>query len=174
MVSAGALAVVLAVLVVVLATSDSADKRHVSSPLLGKSAPALTGSQVTGDRVATYDLGARAGKWVLVNFFGTYCVPCLLEHPDLVRFAQVNADDAEVVSVVFDDMPDRVRSYFEQNGGTWPVVDDPDGAIATRWGVARVPESYLVAPDGTVVSKITGGVEYTKLADLFARARGGS
>lgn len=174
LVSAGALAVVSAVLIVVLATSKSAADRHTASPLLGRAAPALAGTDVAGG-AGTFDLATSApGRWVLVNFFGTYCIPCRIEHPDLVRFSEVNAGAAQVVSVVFDDKVDKVRAYFAENGGGWPVVDDPGGAIATRWGVARVPESYLVSPDGTVVSKITGGVEYAKLQDLFTQARAAS
>jgi cytochrome c biogenesis protein CcmG/thiol:disulfide interchange protein DsbE len=174
-VSAVALAVVLAVLIAVLATSKSADQRHTSSPLLGKAAPELTGAIITGTAGAdpqTFDLVDAGGRWVLVNFFATWCVPCVREHPDLVRFAAAHAatGDAIVISVVFDDKPENVRAYFDQRGGDWTVVSDKDGAIATRWGVAGVPESYLVAPDGTVVSKITGGVEYAKLEDLLARA----
>jgi cytochrome c biogenesis protein CcmG/thiol:disulfide interchange protein DsbE len=179
-VSAAALAVLLAVLSYVLATSDPASERRTRSPLLDKQAPALAGPLVAGrvagtgpTDAATFDLGATGGKWVLVNFFGTYCIPCQIEHPELVRFAAVNPDDVQVVSVVFQDKADRVRSYFEANGGTWPVIDDLDGAIATRWGVARVPESYLVAPNGIVVSKIVGGVEFGRLQELLVRAGGG-
>lgn len=174
LVSAIALGVVLAVLIGVLATSKSADDRQTTSPLLGKPAPALAGDEIVG-AAGRVDLATVApGKWVLVNFFGTYCVPCKAEHPDLVRFSEVNASTAEVVSVVFDDKVSNVKSYFDQNGGSWPVIDDPDGSIATSWGVAKVPESYLVAPDGTVVSKVVGGIEYGKLQDLLTRAESSS
>jgi cytochrome c biogenesis protein CcmG/thiol:disulfide interchange protein DsbE len=174
LVSAGALGLVLAVLILVLATSKSADERQTKSPLVGKFAPALVGTDITGPN-GTWDIGSSAaGKWVLVNFFGTYCIPCQIEHPDLVRFSEVNADSAQVVSVVFDDKVDNVTAYFDKNGGTWPVLNDPDGSIATRWGVARVPESYLISPNGVVVSKITGGVQYAKLEDLLTQAQASS
>ncbi|MGD9796953.1 MAG: TlpA family protein disulfide reductase [Acidimicrobiia bacterium] len=180
LVSAGALGVVLAVLVFVLATSDSAAERQPKSKLLGEQAPALDGPLLIGDPgfvadgVATYDVPDAGGRWLLVNFFATDCIPCRIEHPELVRFAGANPDEARVVSVVFGDKAENVRAFFEEKGGDWPVVDDPDGAIAVRWGVVKVPESYLVAPNGTVVSKITGGVDYARLQDLFVRARGGS
>ena len=54
--------------------------------------------------------------------------------------------------------PTQVRDFFADNGGDWPVVVDPDGRIALGYGVSGVPESYLVAPDGTVVTKFVGGV----------------
>jgi cytochrome c biogenesis protein CcmG/thiol:disulfide interchange protein DsbE len=170
LVSAAALAIVLTVLVVVLATSESAGERRTSSPLLGLQAPPLAGGTVV-EAGGSYDLAADRGRWVLVNFFATDCIPCRVEHPELVAFSEAHADEARVVSVVFSDDPENVRSFFEERGGDWPVVEDDDGAIATRWGVARVPESYLVAPDGTVVSKIVGGVELARLEDLLTRAR---
>jgi hypothetical protein len=62
------------------------------------------------------------------------------------------------VSVLFDDDPASARSFFERNGGDWPVVLDGDGLIASAFGTPKVPESYLVRPDGRVAVKFTGGV----------------
>ncbi len=164
--------VVLALFVAVLATRDSAaTNRAVDSPLLGKPAPGLAGdSLLDGD---AFDLRDEAGRWVLVNFFATWCEPCRKEHPDLVRFAQDHrvADDARVVSVVFSDEPDDVEGWFRDNGGDWPVVDDVDGEIVVDWSVSGVPESYLVDPSGGVRAKIVGGVDAQKLDDLLRRAQ---
>jgi cytochrome c biogenesis protein CcmG/thiol:disulfide interchange protein DsbE len=163
------LAVVLALLIGVLATRDSAATRLVKSPLLGKAVPALTGTTVDGS--ATYDIDDHQGEWVVVNFFATWCVPCQQEHDDLARFAKFHeaAGDASVVSVVYVDKTADVKRFFAQRGGDWPVVRDGDGAMATAFGVARVPESYLVAPNGTVVGKITGGVTYDFLQEQLAK-----
>jgi cytochrome c biogenesis protein CcmG, thiol:disulfide interchange protein DsbE len=86
-----------------------------------------------------------------------------------VRFADAHPDDARVISVVFSDDPDDVKRFFDERGGDWPIVHDDDGAIATAWGVARVPESYLVGPNGRVVGKITGGVTFEFLEAQLAR-----
>jgi len=163
---------VLALFVAVLATRDSAaTNRAVDSPLLGKPAPELAGaSLLDGD---AFDLRDAEGRWVLVNFFATWCEPCRKEHPELVRFAQDHqvADDARVVSVVFEDQPDDVERYFRENGGDWPVVDDAEGRIIVDWSVSGVPESYLVDPAGGVRAKILGGVDAEKLDDLLRRAQ---
>ena len=166
-----AVAVVLALLVVVLATRDPATMKIGRSPLLGEVAPALGGSQVVS--AGDYDLGDSSGRWVVVNFFATWCVPCREEHPELVQFSKRHAvaGDADVVSVVFDDKAADVSRFFERNGGDWPVIDDPRGAIALDWGVAGIPESYLVDPDGVVRSKITGGVRADGLDELLARVK---
>lgn len=157
LVIAVAIGVVMALLIVVFATRDPASTRLARSPLVGRGAPELTGVTVDGER---FSLDDRRGQFVLVNFFATWCVPCIEEHDDLVRFSEANRSSgrASVVSVIFSDTPDDVRRFFDRRGGDWPVVRDDDGGISTAWGVARVPESYLVDPAGTVVGKITGGV----------------
>ena len=167
------LGVLLVGLVVVLATREPATTRVAKSRLLGREAPAIVGESVTtGDR---FDIAGERGRFVLVNFFATWCVPCVEEHDDLVRFANTHAvaDDARVVSVVFSDDPRDVERFFDERGGDWPVLGDEDGSIATSYGVTGVPESYLVAPDGRVVLKLLGGVRYDELERLFQEAVGG-
>ena len=163
--------VVLALFVVVLATREPATNRTVDSPLLGKTAPALAGTSLLDGK--DFDLRDEEGRWTLVNFFATWCEPCRKEHPDLVRFSQDHqvADDARVVSVVFEDKSDDVEAWFRDNGGDWPVVDDAEGQIIVDWGVSGVPESYLVDPSGGVRAKIVGGVDASKLDDLLRRAQ---
>ncbi len=172
LVSAVALALVLGALVFVLFTAEPSTNKLADSPLLGKVAPSLTGESVT--TTDEYDVVDHAGEWVLVNYFATWCGPCVAEHDDLVAFSNTHtvAGDASVVSVVFSDTERNVEAFFEENGGDWPVVIDDDGRIATDWGVTGVPESYLVAPNGVVRAKIVGGVDAAKLEQLLAEAKG--
>ncbi len=169
--------VVITLLVGVLATRQSSVERVTRSPLLGKLAPSLSGTTLNGD---AFDLADQRGRWVVVNFFATWCTPCLAEHPELVSFeaSHAPAGDALVVSVLFDDKPTSARAVFKERGGSWPVVIDPDGAISVSFGVARVPESFLVAPDGTVVQRLVGGVTAAQLDEILeqyeAAARAGS
>jgi cytochrome c biogenesis protein CcmG/thiol:disulfide interchange protein DsbE len=165
---AGAVAVVLVFVVVVAATSKPAKERIADSPLLGKAAPAIAGEIVTGPAATLAEL---RGKFVVVNFFATWCVPCRQEHPELVQFAMRHAEaaDVAVMQVVYGDRASRVRSFIKKNGGDWPVVDDPKGSIALDWGTRGLPESYLVAPDGLVLAKITGGATAEGLERLLRR-----
>ncbi|HYD08599.1 MAG TPA: TlpA disulfide reductase family protein [Acidimicrobiales bacterium] len=163
LISAVALAIVLGAFVVVLATSKPSTTRLAETPLLGKQAPSLGGDVVAGE-----------DRWTIVNIFATWCIPCVQEHDDLVAFSNNHAvtGDAEVVSVVFSDDREDVEAFFDERGGDWPVIYDDDGRIATDWGVTGVPESYLVAPDGSVRAKIVGGIVLEKLEELLAEARG--
>ena len=166
--------VLVAALVGVLATREPAVNKLTDSPLLGRPAPELRGVPLhNGD----FNLTAARGRWVLVNFFATYCVPCIEEHDDLVSFSRRHraAGDAEVVSVVFSDEARDVERFFRRRGGEWPVLDDPEGRVALEYGATGVPESYLIDPAGFVVAKIIGGVRADRLDQLIveigARAR---
>ena len=153
-----ALVAVLAVgFVAVLATREPATDRRRDSPLIGKVVPPLAGETLDGGR---FDIDGQQGRWVVVNFFATWCVPCRIEHPELDGFARAHGrtGDAVLVSVLFDDDPAGAREFFERNGGDWPVVLDGDGLIASAFGTPKVPESYLVTPNGRVAAKFTGGV----------------
>ncbi|SVB87235.1 uncharacterized protein METZ01_LOCUS240089, partial [marine metagenome] len=117
-------------------------------------------------------LDDQRGRWVVVNFFSTTCVPCVREHPELVAFADAHraVDDVRVVSVAFDDRASAVEAFFRERGGDWPVLAATTGRIAVDWGVVAVPESYLVAPSGYVAAKVAGGVERADLESLLSRA----
>jgi cytochrome c biogenesis protein CcmG, thiol:disulfide interchange protein DsbE len=147
--------VVLVVFVIVLATRPSADERPIAGELVGQVVPPVEGPTLDG---GTYDIDAERGRWVIVNFFATWCTPCLIEHPELVRFSEEHAaaGDATVVSVAFQDRPEELREFFADNGGEWPVIVGDTGRTAIDFGVTGVPESYVVAPNGVVVAKFEG------------------
>jgi len=167
---AAAVGVVLAAFLVVLAVAEPGDSDEVSSPLLGNPAPTVVSSIIDG---ATFDLARRKGSWVVLNFFNSTCVPCIREHPELVRFARDQAgaeDPVELYTIVNDDSDAAVRSFFSVNGGEWPKVRDDDGAIAVAFGVAKVPETWVIDPNGwvrlRVLGELTPGFLDKRLAEL--------
>ncbi len=170
---AGIVGVVVVLLVVLLATSPSDSGRPVGSGLIGKPAPELVATDTQG---RTVDVADYRGRWLLLNFFATWCGPCKVEHPHLVAFdEQGRASGAgAVVSVAFDEDPAAVEAFFEENGGDWPIVAEGNARVALDYGVAKLPESYLIDPDGVVVDKIEGGVTVEGLDRLITAHQEGS
>src|ERR1700712_2605859 len=89
MFAAIAVGVVMALLVVLVLTRKNAEDRPSASPVVGKSAPALNGKAIQGEAV---DIGTN-DRWMLVNFFATWCVPCVQEHPQLRKLSEDNKDN---------------------------------------------------------------------------------
>ncbi|QGG94534.1 redoxin family protein [Actinomarinicola tropica] len=165
--------IVMVALVAVLALGDPGGGREPErSPLLGRAAPAITGETLDD---STFDIDEHRGRWVLVNFFAEWCVPCQVEHPDLVAFDESHREvgDVQVVSVAFQNSREDIAAFFAENGGEWPVVVGGDvGSIAVSWGVTGVPESFLVSPQGVVVHHFRGGVTLDDLEGTLAELRG--
>lgn len=159
------IAVAVLAFVALLATRQPAATRVADSPLVGRTAPEISGQSVDGRSVR---LSAMRGRYVVLNFFATWCVPCQREHPELREFSDEAEGKAEVVAVIFDDDANRVKRFFDQRGGDWPVLDDPSGRVALDYGVRGPPESFLIAPDGVVVSRIVGEVTKEGLIGLVA------
>jgi cytochrome c biogenesis protein CcmG/thiol:disulfide interchange protein DsbE len=151
---------VVAVLLLGLLTFEvvAGDDDGVRSGLVGRAAPAVVGTATNGEVV---DIDRWRGDWVLVNFFATWCVPCVREHPELVEFARRHGPEGdgvpvEVVSIAFDDDPAAVEEFFATRGGDWPVLVDDTGPLALDFGVRGVPESFLISPAGQVVALFYG------------------
>ncbi len=146
--------VVVASLVALLAFAGASSDAP-SSALLGQRVPLIKGETLAGE---SYDIDASRGRWVVVNFFATWCPPCIVEHPELVRLEQWGQDNGEldIVATVFNDTPENVADFFVDNGGSWPVLGDPSTPIDFQ--IRRVPESFLVDPFGVVRAHYTGGI----------------
>lgn len=173
--AASAIGVVMVFLLVILGLSASRDTPTANSPLMFKAAPDIV--------APTYDdenfvLSRRRGSWVVLNFFNSTCVPCKREHPELVKFHQAQQSlggrAAELYTIVNDDNERAVRAFFSDKGGGWPIVKDDDAVIAVNYGIARVPETWLISPTGIVVERFVGQVTAELLGSTIAALSGAS
>jgi cytochrome c biogenesis protein CcmG/thiol:disulfide interchange protein DsbE len=166
-----AVAVVAVALVALLATRDPSRNTAAASPLISKPAPEVIAPDLDG---TTVRLSQFRGRYVVLNFFASWCVPCEREHDDLQRFATrhgpAGLGDAQVVAVLFDDEPAEARAFFEERGGSWPVLVDARGKVALDFGVRGPPESFVIDPSGFVVARIVGEVTDRGLDRVLAGA----
>lgn len=165
---------------VMLFAFGGGDGDEPSSRVLGQRVPELRGMPVDGlagysvdpaGNPVEYDVDDLRGNWVLVNFFATWCPPCIAEHPELVELEKWGTDnDLHIVAVVFND-PNiaGVQQFFRSQGGNWPVIDEP--RVAVDFQISQIPESFLVAPSGLVVEHYVGGLRASEVTATVEELR---
>jgi len=137
----------------------------------GVGEPAPDFSLVTLDRCERVQLSALRGKPVVVTFFASWCHPCEEEMP-LLQAAHEASDAFNVVAVTYDDLrPDSVQ-FVKRLGVTYPSVFDTGGAVADRYGVHGIPQTWFIDDRGVVRERVFGittrGALDTPLQKLLA------
>ena len=134
------------------------------SVLLDRPAPGLAGETLTGQ---PFDLGQWRGQVVLVNVWASWCVPCKAEQPLLVAaHEQLAPLGLQIVGINVRDRQEQAQEFLREHGNApWPSVVDPDGRRAVDWGTFALPETYLVATDGTIVAKAVGELDAAWIQD---------
>jgi len=163
------LAVPLAGLPVValLAYGLTRDANIVPSPLPGRPAPDFVRATLGGDSLRLSDL---RGQVVVLNFWASWCIPCLQEHPLLVAADQRWRDQGlRIVGVVYQDTPTNARDWLRERGGAWPNILDPGSRLSIEYGLFGVPETFFIDRRGMVAYKHIGPVSADVLADWITR-----
>ena len=133
-----------------------------TAPPRGESAPAFSAQTLEGRAVALSDF---AGQVVLLDFWATWCPPCVATLPHLEALHRAHADEGLVVLGVNQE-PDQtahVRAFLRRHDVTFPSVRD-DRDIAWRYGVHSYPTSVLIGPDQRVLKTYRGPPPPDRLA----------
>ncbi|MEO5340681.1 MAG: DsbE family thiol:disulfide interchange protein [Magnetococcus sp. MYC-9] len=132
------------------------DPKIIPSPLVNRPAPPFATLDLEGKPIS---LAEQQGKWVLVNFWGSWCVSCVAEHPYLIALANKtrSRSDFVILGVDFKDTEQGAKQFLARHGDPgYRHAFDPKQKIAIDWGVYGAPESYLVDPQGRIRLKQTG------------------
>ena len=104
------------------------------------------------------------GKVVLVNFFGTWCPPCLQEMPSLLLLAEALKEQPFVVlAVAVGDSPARLRQVFGEERAAFTILLDSRQTATRSWGVQGFPTSFVLDPEGRIRYSVEGPVQWDDL-----------
>ena len=147
-------AALLPLLLLTLLGVSLAGRGTLPGAQVGASAPAFALSDLNGRPVLLSDL---RGRPVIVNFWASWCGPCVREFPLLRQaISDHSGDRLTVVGIVFHDRSENARDFMSQMGARWPAAMDPSDDAAQRYGIIGPPESFFVDGNGIVVGHQIG------------------
>jgi cytochrome c biogenesis protein CcmG/thiol:disulfide interchange protein DsbE len=123
-------------------------------------APELEGKWLVPPPIRLAEL---RGKPVLVNFWASWCIPCRKEAPELARFDNDLRGRARLVGVDFQDTEKEALAFVREFGWRFPNARDPQGKLASRYGLVGLPTTYVLDPRGRIARTMTGAQTYEKL-----------
>ncbi len=157
-------AVVSLALIVLLAmklmAAGAAVSKAPSFTLNGKPAPDFTTALYNGAAGQSIHLAALKGKPVVVNFFASWCDPCVEEAPVLAAGWQQWAPQGVIfIGIVYQDTQQNTIDFARQYNVSYSIGSDPNGDTAIAYGVTGVPETVFINRQGIVVSKYGGALD---------------
>ena len=157
----------------VMAKRVGGEARSVRSPLLGKPAASFDLPRV--DAPGTLSSDSLRGRVYVINFWASWCVPCRKETSALEGFYERwKPQGVELIGVSYSDPPGPALAFRAQYGGTWPLVNDPNLSVALSYGVAGVPETFVIDEKGIIRAKLIGAVGPTTLDGVLERIYAGA
>lgn len=135
--------------------------------MIGLPAPDFTLTDMQGQQVS---LSQFRGKIVILNFWATWCPPCVEEMPSMEQlYREFKDKDLVVLAVnVESSGQEAVSEFLAKKSYSFKILLDPDAEIQNTYGVFRLPESFLIDRNGVVVEKVIGGRNW-RLGDLYEK-----
>jgi cytochrome c biogenesis protein CcmG/thiol:disulfide interchange protein DsbE len=128
---------------------------------VGKSAPDFSLKNASGQSVRLSDY---RGKYVVLNFWGTWCPPCVEEAPFLEqlnrRFAATAPQKISVLTVSVDSDWEPVKKFTQENNLSFTILLDTHQSVPHQYGTFKYPETYIIDPSGVVRGKIVGAYNW--------------
>jgi cytochrome c biogenesis protein CcmG/thiol:disulfide interchange protein DsbE len=131
-------------------------------------APPLAGTTVDG---RTASLADFRGKPVIVNFWASWCTPCIHEFP-VFKDAEARHPGLVILGVVYQDDPAAARTFATRLSADWTSLTDPDGTKAGAYLVVAPPQSYFIDGKGVVRSRQIGEMTAEELERQYAAIAG--
>lgn len=140
----------------------------INSPLIQKPAPDVRLKNLAGQ--GSLQISSLRGRPAVVNFWATWCIPCVQEHAALTRAARVYPD-VTFLGVVYEDTAENAAAFLAQRGSAYNSYTDDDGKAAIAFGVYGVPETFFIDAKGTIIEKYVGPLDDELIRERLAVAR---
>jgi cytochrome c biogenesis protein CcmG/thiol:disulfide interchange protein DsbE len=129
-----------------------------SFALVGEPAPTFILPGLSADEgVGLAHADLIGGPVSIVNVWASWCAPCRVEHPQLTELSRDGR--VQVLGISYRDDPADARAFLDELGDPFDRIGvDADGRAALDWGVTGPPETFIVAPDGTIIAKHVGAI----------------
>jgi cytochrome c biogenesis protein CcmG, thiol:disulfide interchange protein DsbE len=135
---------------------------------IGGTAPDFTLTSLDGAQSVT--LSALRGKRVLINFWASWCPPCIAETPDLIEAHRaLNDPNIVFIGIGVQDSTENLRKFAEINKMTYLVVEDIDGRVADAFGLRGMPMSLIIDERGAIQKQWLGPVTKDQVLAEFAK-----
>jgi len=154
--------------IALLFVSLGRDPHKVRSPLVGRVAPAFNLREAGATN--RLSVAALRGTPVVLNFWATYCIPCIAEHGVLTQASSQLGSRVRFVGVVYDDREETILDFLRTYGSAYPTLVDEAGKTAIAYGVYGVPETFFLDAAGTIVAKFEGPLTPELLSQHLAKA----
>jgi len=149
-------ALIVGATLALLAFGLSRSPQNLPSALIALPAPQFTLATLF-EPSDSISLGELRGRVVVLNYWASWCLPCVEEHPYLVKLSEdYDPGDVRLLGMLYQDTPERGRVFIEKYGGDWPTLLDPASSTAIPYGVYGPPETFVVTPDGVIAYKLVG------------------
>ena len=125
-----------------------------SPPLVGGPAPTFKLEAVDGQFMGMSDL---KGQFVVLNFWATWCVPCIKEMPEFQKAHQSLNPKVKIIGINLAESKEKVAEYIQNKGLSFPVLLDGYGNVSQEYEVLHLPVTFFITPDGVIREKIFGG-----------------
>lgn len=126
--------------------------------VVGQPAPDFTLQDTNGK---SWNLSELKGKVVFVNFWATWCGPCVEEMPSMQKVnAFMPTNQFVMLTILSNDQPSLADAFIARIGATFPVLVDPNNQVAAAYGLTGVPETYIIDKQGVLREKFIGGVRW--------------
>lgn len=120
----------------------------------------------------SFDLAAQRGKWVIVNYWATWCVPCIKEMPDISNFVK-SRKDVTAIGLAFEDTDVKdIKAFLAKHPVVYPIAQLDVMAPPKDFDSPKgLPTTYLIAPDGHIAQRFVGPVDAAKLTEAIAKGK---